>query len=100
VFERRRISLSSEARKDLRETYDFYESEEVGVGCRFVRHLVQTLQAISERPNWFPLVQPGRRRAIMHKFPYGVFFRDVGTHLDVYAIVDLRRHPRQWSERP
>jgi hypothetical protein len=36
----------------------------------------------------------------MHKFPYGVFFRDVGTHLDVYAIVDLRRHPRQWSERP
>jgi hypothetical protein len=36
VFERRRISLSSEARKDLRETYDFYESEEVGVGRRFV----------------------------------------------------------------
>ena len=99
MFEKRRISLSLEARLDLREAYAWYEGMQNGVGRRFVAHLAETLQSISARSNSFPVVHKSARRAIVRRFPYGVFFRDLKTHLEIFAIVDLRRHPREWRRR-
>ena len=99
MFEKRKISLSAEARPDLRQAYDYYEAAQQGLGKRFVRHFIEAIDAISERTESFPIMYKNARRAIIQKFPYGVFFRDVGTHLDIFAVVDLRRHPRVWRRR-
>jgi toxin ParE1/3/4 len=99
LFDKRKISLSDDARLDLREAYDWYEAARPELGKRFVRHLADTLDAISERSSSFPIVYRTARRAIIRRFPYGLFFRDRGTHLEIFAIVDLRRHPRVWRRR-
>jgi plasmid stabilization system protein ParE len=91
--------MSREARHDLREAYDYYEAAEAKLGDRFVHRLVEALRAISERPHSFPIQHLATRRAIVKDFPYGVFFSDEETHVQVVAIVHLHRHPRHWRRR-
>lgn len=99
MLQKRKVSLTAEARPDLRKAYDYYEAAQKGLGHRFVQHFVEALDAISERAESFPIMYRFARRAIIRRFPYGVFFRDLGTHLEIFAIVDLRRHPREWRRR-
>ena len=73
----RRVSLSAEARRDLRQAVDYYDLRRAGLGQRFVVALVETLDAVIERPASFPLVHLDLRRAIVRRFPYGVLFRRV-----------------------
>ena len=39
------------------------------------------------------------RRAIPRRFPYGVFYRIVGSEVLVFAVVDLHRDPSTWQDR-
>jgi plasmid stabilization system protein ParE len=99
LFEKHRIRLTREARLDLRQAYDYYEGEQSGLGRRFMRQIVPTVAAVSERPNSFPIVHRNVRRVIVHHFPYGVFFRPISDAMEVFAVVDLRRKASHWRRR-
>ncbi|MCD5417498.1 type II toxin-antitoxin system RelE/ParE family toxin [Candidatus Bipolaricaulota bacterium] len=38
-------------------------------------------------------------RAIMHRFPFGVFYRIEGDSIVVVAVLHGSRHPKRWKER-
>ena len=97
--EGKKISLSLDARRDLRQIYNYLEEQRTGLGRRFVRLLVQQLDAVVERPKSFPVIYREARRAIVDPFHVGIFFRDKTTHWEVFALIDLRRHPREWRRR-
>jgi plasmid stabilization system protein ParE len=99
LLKKHRISLTRDARLDLRKTYDYYEGEQQWLGRRFMRHFVDALSAVSERPDSFPKVHRNVRRAIVHRFPYGIFFRPIPGALEVFAVVDLRRDASHWQRR-
>jgi hypothetical protein len=52
-----------------------------------------------DRPNSFPRVEGDIRRVILPKFPFGVFFRDLGDEIRVIGVIDLRTDDRKWRER-
>ena len=66
---------------------------------RFLHALVRTLDAVVERPNYFPDVHEGMRRAMLNKFPYGVFFRIQADVIRVLGIIHLHRDPKYWQRR-
>jgi hypothetical protein len=35
---------------------------------------------------------------LMHRFPFGIYYRDLKTETQVFAILDLRRDPN-WIRR-
>jgi plasmid stabilization system protein ParE len=39
------------------------------------------------------------RRAILRRFPYGVFFRTTTDEIIILGVIHGRRHPRQWRSR-
>ena len=92
----RRVSLSAQARRDLRKAYDWYEEQAPGLGPRFVRMFVQAVDVASERPTSFPEVEGDVRRVILSKFPFGVFFRIVDDVVRVVRVIDLRSDDRKW----
>jgi plasmid stabilization system protein ParE len=47
----------------------------------------------------FPVVAPDLRRALVPKFPYGIFFRVLETKIVVIAVLHLHRHPETWRSR-
>jgi plasmid stabilization system protein ParE len=95
----RRVGLSAEARRDLRQTVDWYDRQRPGLGERFLQSLVDTLDLVTERPGAFPLVHLDIRRAIVRRFPYGVFFRLIGETIRVVAVMHLHRDPDTWRRR-
>jgi toxin ParE1/3/4 len=43
-----------------------------------------------------PEVRPGVRRALLRRFPYGVFFAAGDVAITVLAVLHHRRSPRRW----
>jgi hypothetical protein len=94
-----RLQIRPEAEVDALEASIWYEGETTGLGNEFLEDLRRTLARIETGPGQFPLVSDAVRRAILRRFPFGVFFtleRDVAT---VVAIVHLHRHPTTWQGR-
>ena len=87
----RDVSLSLRTRRDLRKTYDWYEKQQAGLGRRFTTAFVEAIDMAVERPTSFPVTHKDVRRVILNKFPYGLFFRLIGTTVRVVGVVHLHR---------
>jgi len=93
------LSVRPEAEVDAFEAATWYEREREGLGSAFLRRLRRVFGRIENGPLQFPLVTADIRRALLGRFPFGVFFfveDDVAT---VIAVMHLHRHPRSWEDR-
>jgi plasmid stabilization system protein ParE len=94
-----RILLLAEAREDALEAFRWYEKECRGLGKIFRAFLHQTIERIRRAPLASPVVYRDLRRALIDRFPYGVFYRvQVGTII-VVGIIHGRRDPIAWQRR-
>lgn len=91
--------MSPDAREDLKLAIRYYERQRRYLGRRFVAGVVEAIDVIVDRPNSFPLLHDDVRRAIVSKFPYGVFFRLPPDTIRIIGIIHLHRDPRVWRGR-
>ena len=94
-----RLNVRPEAELDALEAASWYDGEQEGLGKDFLAELRATFARIEEGPLRFPLVFREFRRAILHRFPFGVFFIVEGDLATVLAITHLHRHPSMWQTR-
>ena len=94
-----RLKVRPEAETDALEAAFWYEGERTGLGVEFNDALRATLARVEESPLQFPLISREFRRAILQRFPFGVFFLVEGELVTVAAITHLHRHPSSWQER-
>lgn len=97
---RRGLSLTSRAISELREAAAWYGLQRPGLGVAFLGALEATLQDLRTRPESFGLVAAEVRRALLDRFPYGVFFAIEPESVVVLAILHTRRDPRRWPTGP
>jgi hypothetical protein len=57
------------------------------------------LARIEASPLQFPCATSDVRRAILARFPFGVFFFVDGDTIVVIAFMHLHRHPSSWAQR-
>ena len=94
------LYIAALAEDELREARDWCEAQGLGLGRRFVGAVDSMfVVAIQENPLQFPIVHRDIRRAIVRRFPYGVFFRDQADEILVVGVVHLHRHPDTWKRR-
>lgn len=93
------VGFRPTANQDLLATVVWYESQQAGLGGRFLEEVDPIIQRIEDSPDQFPTVYRDVRRALMSRFPFGVFFRTLEDQSIVIAIVDLRRNPGHWQKR-
>lgn len=93
------LSVAREAEVEAAEAAQWYESRSQGLGRVFLDLVEQTLAEIADGPRRFPEVYRGVRRALVKRFPFGIFFRLRRDRLTVLAVMHLSRHPRRWRER-
>ena len=87
------------ARRDIAEAVRWYRTRSEDVARVFLDALEGRLKAIERTPERFPIVHADVRRALLGRFPYGLYFREVGQELRIIACTHLRRHPRRWQRR-
>jgi toxin ParE1/3/4 len=93
------LSVGPQAEKEAQESARWYNNESLGLGEAFLEIVEQALDAISENPYQFPRVHRDVRRALLKRFPFGIFFRIRPDRIKVLAIVHLSRDPARWQRR-
>lgn len=96
---KRTVRLREEADRDLAAAASWYEQQRRGLGHEFLDEALTTFRAIAERPLIYPLVHRATRRALMQRFPFGVYFRVENSNVVVVAVMHGSRHPRRWHGR-
>jgi toxin ParE1/3/4 len=86
--------------RDLRGSAPLNEREKSGLGFRFETDLGRVFSRLAENPLQFPEIEMEARRALLRRFPYGVFFTVAADVVTVLAVLHLHRHPDTWKDRP
>lgn len=95
----RRLILRDLAEADIRDAYEWYETEEEGVGETFLAAVRASLTQILFSPYRFPLVHENRRRKLLHPYPYALYFKVEGDDVTIVACCHTRRDPEVWQSR-
>ena len=69
-----RLIVRPLAEADLEEASRWYDDDRPGLAERFLSDVQRTFARIRERPTQFPIVSRDARRALLHTFPYAVYF--------------------------
>lgn len=94
-----RVVLRPVARDDVIEAWTWYESQRPGLGGDFLGCVDAALAVIARDPNLATDVGDGIRRALIRRFPYGIFFLIEGERVVVLGVLHQRRNPRAWQQR-
>ncbi len=93
------VQVSSIAEQDLTDAYLWYEKQSPGLGNDFLLCVDATLNQIQRNPKGFQLVHRNLRRALLRRFPYGVFYIFTDEKVVVLAVFHAKRDPRIWKRR-
>jgi plasmid stabilization system protein ParE len=88
-----------QVRNELNEAYDWYESQQPGLGDDFLDCIDEITSRICLMPESYALVYRDVRRAAVKRFPYAVYYRIVSSRVIITAIFHGRRNPKAWQSR-
>ncbi len=94
-----RIRFLSVAEREMRDAYDWYERQSPGLGAEFLAELDSAVIRILRYPESCTATEEGLRRALLNRFPYGLWYDIEKDCLLVYAVAHLHREPRYWVDR-
>lgn len=87
------------AAADVEDAYRWYESQQGGLGEEFLAAVRVVIESMMANPELFPVVHRRTRRALLRRFPYGLYYRIVDDQIVVVACMHGRRDPRRWQSR-
>lgn len=93
------LRVRPEAENDLADAAEWYEKQQARLGHQFLDEARTSFSAITENPLLFPIVHRNTRRALMRRFPFGIYYRIESTTLVIIAVMHGSRHPRRWKSR-
>jgi toxin ParE1/3/4 len=93
-----RLIVRKRAQSDIDSSCAWYESQERGVGLRFLDEVDGALRIIRERPAAFTVVKGSVHRMILNRFPFGIYYVCSGNTVSVLSVVHVARHPSTWPQ--
>lgn len=96
-----RVVLLPEAEEDIDEAAKWYEEQRPGLGLEFIAVVDTFLRRLAKshlvHAAWSSA--PRYRRAVLHRFPYVVFYEVRADTVEVAACAHARRMPGYWRTR-
>ena len=93
-----KLILRQEAERDLVEASKWYEEKVPGLGTDFLAVIERSLESIQENPARFPVMYRNVRRALIRRFPYGIFYFLEVESIIVLAVLHTARNPAKWRK--
>ncbi len=91
-----RLKFSSRAVRESGEAREWYELQSPGLGDEFIAAMELQLIRLQQAPMLYAEVIPGVRRALLPRFPYGLFYAVRENLVYVLAVLHDARNPQQW----
>ncbi len=93
------LEIGASARVDFLEAMEWYGSIREELAVDFLFNLEHALDNILRSPLAYPMIHGNVRRAILKRFPYGVFYSIRGTAIVVVSLFHTSRSPSIWQAR-
>jgi plasmid stabilization system protein ParE len=87
------------AQQELDDAVDWYNEQVDGLGQEFLDELDRAVRRSVLFPVSCPEIEPGLRRCLLARFPYGLIYGIEGETIVVVAVAHLHRRPRYWTDR-
>ena len=93
------VIIKEEARLDIVDVYNWYESKQKDLGERFINKLDEYFNRISFTPGIFPQKHKGLRQVVMMGFPFVIIFEIEDDNVVVYAVFNTYQDPGKLHKR-
>lgn len=87
------------AQRELNEAVAWYNEQAAGSGQEFLDELDRVVRRAVTFPMSCPEIEPGVRRCLLARFPYGLIYGVDRKTIVVIAVSHLHREPRYWVGR-
>ena len=87
------VRLGRAAELDVQEAQDWYEEQQAGLARDFNHEFAAVMVRLAETPLIYPVVYRNIRRAILHRFPFLVWYQIDGSGVRVLACTHGRADP-------
>ena len=93
-----RLKFSARALREIGEAQAWYESQNSGLGEEFIAAIELQLKRPEQAPLLYAEVIPHVRRALLPRFPYGLFYVTRDSLVHVLAVLHDSSDPRRWPK--
>lgn len=93
------VTFRPEAEKDLLEAFRWYEEQSRGLGSELFQSVEVCIANIQSNPEAYPIIYKTIHRALLRRFPFGIFYIIEGETIIVLACFHFRRNPKHWQRR-
>ena len=94
-----KLIIRPEARLDLLDTFQWYQEQRPGLGHDFKLCVDGVISKLQKRPSIYKKIHRDIRRAIIKRFPFGVFYVEDNNTVIILAVLHARRDPSNWKTR-
>jgi toxin ParE1/3/4 len=87
------------AKTDLKNSSVWYETQQKGLGKKFIASIRESLSLAAQNPYAFQVRFDDVRSAVVRKFPFLIYYLvDEGAHrIIIVAIFHTSRKPKSWG---
>ena len=93
------VKFQPDAETDVADAAAWYENQRKGLGAEFLDEILSTCDVLSENAELFPVVHRNTRRAVIKKFPFGIYYRAENDFVSIIAVMHGSRDPNNWKDR-
>lgn len=94
-----KVRFLIQAQLELDDAVAWYNQRSEGLGQEFLDELDRVVRRAIRFPLSCPEIEPGIRRGLIARFPFGLIYGVDDDTLVVIAVAHLHRRPRYWIER-
>jgi plasmid stabilization system protein ParE len=91
-----RLRVRKTARAEIAAALDWYLERSPAAAGRFLEAVDEALHLIEEAPQRHPIIRGRLRRALLRRFPYGVYYKIYPSTISVIGVIHGHRHPDTW----
>lgn len=95
----RTLILTRVARREFDEAADWYDEQRDGLGTRFIMEVNNVLDRLRANAEQYAVLHENLREALVHEFPFAVYYRIEDTRIVVVAVIHTARDPGIWMSR-
>jgi len=77
---------------DLEDIQDYYNKRSPSITDEFFVEFFETMDFIQDNPQLFQVRYREIRIAPLHKFPYGVHYKETGDKIIIYRVLHTKRY--------
>jgi len=93
------VIVRSSAENDITEAIKWYDKQLPGLGTRFLNDIDQIINLIKDNPKLYSKVYKNFRRALLNKFPFGIYYVLESNKVIVISVYHEKRNPKSWKKR-